>query len=90
MEKMTDLQYIKNLGQNIKKIRLEKRMNQVDLALACDFKKPNMQRIEAGNTNPTFKTLLKIANALEVHVSDLVKFELSPSAEPSAQQGQIG
>lgn len=90
MEKMTDLEYIKNLGQNIKKIRLEKRMNQVDLALACDFKKPNMQRIEAGNTNPTFKTLLKIANALEVHVADLVKFELNSAAETSARGGQIG
>lgn len=75
MEKMTELDYIRTLGQNIKKIRLEKRMNQVDLALACDFKKPNMQRIEAGNTNPTFKTLLKIAKALEVSVSDLLKFE---------------
>jgi DNA-binding Xre family transcriptional regulator len=75
MEKMTELEYIKTLGQNIKKIRLEKRMNQVDLALACDFKKPNMQRIEAGNTNPTFKTLLKIAKALEVNVADLLKFE---------------
>lgn len=75
MEKMTELEYIRTLGQNIKKIRLEKRMNQVDLALACDFKKPNMQRIEAGNTNPTFKTLLKIARALEVNVADLLKFE---------------
>lgn len=77
MEKMTELEYIKTLGQNIKKIRLEKRMNQVDLALACDFKKPNMQRIEAGNTNPTFKTLLKIAKALEVNVSDLLMFDAS-------------
>ena len=76
MEKMTELEYIRTLGQNIRKIRLEKRMNQVDLALACDFKKPNMQRIEAGNTNPTFKTLLKIARALEVNVSDLLKFEV--------------
>jgi DNA-binding Xre family transcriptional regulator len=77
MEKMTELEYIKTLGQNIKKIRLEKKMNQVDLALACDFKKPNMQRIEAGNTNPTFKTLLKIAKALEVNVSDLLMFDAS-------------
>lgn len=76
MEKMTELEYIRTLGQNIKKIRLEKRMNQVDLALACDFKKPNMQRIEAGNTNPTFKTLLKIAKALEVNVADLLRFEV--------------
>ncbi|HET8964290.1 MAG TPA: helix-turn-helix transcriptional regulator [Chitinophagales bacterium] len=74
---MTELECIKTLGQNIKKIRLEKRMNQVDLALACDFKKPNMQRIEAGNTNPTFKTLLRIARALEVNVSDLLMFEAS-------------
>ncbi len=72
---MTDTEYIKNLGQNIRKIRLEKNMNQVQLAYACDFKKPNMQRIEAGNTNPTFKTLLRIAKALDVNVSDLLKVE---------------
>ncbi len=81
MQKMTELEYIKTLGQNIRKIRLEKRMNQVDLAIACDFKKPNMQRIEAGNTNPTFKTLLKIANALEVKVADLLNFEAEKVVE---------
>ncbi len=72
---MTEAEYIKKVGQNIRRIRLEKKISQVDLAYACNFEKPNMQRIEAGNTNPTLKTLFKIAKALKVSVNDLLDFE---------------
>jgi transcriptional regulator with XRE-family HTH domain len=71
---MKDSDYLKKLGENIRAIRLQKKMSQVDLAAACDFEKGNMRRIEAGRTNPTVVTLLKISKALEVSVIDLFKF----------------
>ncbi|MCW3084253.1 MAG: helix-turn-helix protein [Bacteroidetes bacterium] len=71
---MTDQEYIKKVGLNIKRIRVEHKISQVMLAHACDFEKPNMQRIEAGKTNPTLKTLFKIAQALDVSVNDLLTF----------------
>lgn len=64
--------YLKKLGGNIKRIRESKNISQVDLANACEFEKPNMRRIEAGNTNVTAKTLYKIAKALEVSITELV------------------
>jgi transcriptional regulator with XRE-family HTH domain len=59
---------LNTLGENIKRIRLKKGITQKALAEACDFETPNMRRIEAGKTNPTVKTLLKIANALQIDV----------------------
>ena len=69
---MKDKDYLKKLAINIKRIRKEKGITQVDLAYACGFEKQNMQRIEAGKTSPTLKTLLKISDALEIDIKDLM------------------
>ena len=72
---MTDTEYIKRLGLNIKRIRQEKGITQVELGYMCNFEKSNMQRIEAGKTNPTIKTLLKIAKSLKVSLTELINFK---------------
>jgi len=64
-----------DLGQKIKKIRLEKKMSQIALATEINIEKSNMSRIEAGRTNPTYLTLYKIAIALGVNVSFLVDLD---------------
>lgn len=69
---LADAAYLKKLGARIKGIRKEKGMKQVDLAYLCEIEKQNMQRIEAGNTNPTVLLLKKIAKNLEVSLSYLV------------------
>jgi transcriptional regulator with XRE-family HTH domain len=70
---MKEADYLKKLGENIRTMRINKKMSQVDLAAACNFEKGNMRRIEAGRTNPTVKTLLKIAKTLDVAVADFFK-----------------
>lgn len=69
---MNEKEYLKKLAHNIKKVRKEKGITQVELAYSCGFEKQNMQRIEAGKTSPTLKTLLKISDALEVDIKDLL------------------
>ncbi|MDR3286398.1 MAG: helix-turn-helix domain-containing protein [Prevotellaceae bacterium] len=63
------------IGMKIRKLREEKNISQQDLAAACNFEKSNMSRLEAGRTNPTIGTLLKICEALDVKLSDLINFE---------------
>ncbi|HVX51075.1 MAG TPA: helix-turn-helix transcriptional regulator [Chitinophagaceae bacterium] len=67
---MNESQLLIAVGQNIKKIRTQKKMSQNKLAEACRFEKASMSRIEAGKTNVTLLTLLKISTALEVNVRD--------------------
>jgi transcriptional regulator with XRE-family HTH domain len=65
--------YLIKVGRNIKEIRKSKGLSQVELAHMCDFEKTNMSRIESGNNNPTIRTLLKIAEALEVNLFEILK-----------------
>ena len=60
------------IGENIRKIRDEKNISQQDLAASCNFEKSNMSRIEAGRTNLTIGTLLKICEVLQVKLADVV------------------
>ena len=64
-----------SIGLNIRNLREEKNISQQDLAAACNFEKSNMSRIEAGRTNLTIGTLLKICEALNVKLVDIVNVE---------------
>jgi len=62
------------LGLTIRKIREESTdFSQDKLALEVDLSENQIRRIEKGQTNPTVKTLLKIAKALNVDIKDLFR-----------------
>lgn len=48
-------------------------MSQVDLATALNVDRAYISNIENGRMNPTLSTLEKIAGALEIPMSELVK-----------------
>lgn len=75
-DKMDEKNFLKNLGKTITKLRKKKKITQLELAYRCDFEQSNINRIEAGRTNPTTLTLLKIAQALEIHPKQLLSFDL--------------
>lgn len=54
------------IGQRIKDLRKQANLSQAELAFRCNFEASNLNRIEAGRTYPSIKTLCKIANGLEV------------------------
>jgi len=63
----------KQLGQNIKRIRLKKRMSQGDICRAIGMDRSYMSAIESGKKNVTLAVLEKLANALDVSVDELLK-----------------
>ncbi len=67
--------YLKKVGQNIKRIRLQKGLTQVELGYLCDWEKSTVYRIETGGTNITLLNLKKIGESLGVSVDELIKFE---------------
>ncbi len=69
---MDEATFINQVGENISRIRKSQNMTQMALADACDFERSNMRRIESGKTNPTLKTLYKIAKALKVNPKELL------------------
>lgn len=70
-----DKEFIKSIGKQIRKFRLEQDMTQFDLAVKSGMEENALQRIEKGRINPTVKTLLKIVNALDIDYRELFDFE---------------
>ncbi len=62
------------LGQQIAKLRKQKKLTQVEFAYMLDKEKQNYNKLEKGKTNPTSWTLYKIAELLGVSIGDLFNF----------------
>jgi len=61
------------LAQNIKRLRKQLKLSQEELAKKAGITYSTLIKIESGkNDNPTIKTLLKIAKALNVKIDDLL------------------
>lgn len=63
------------IGKRIKTLREDRNIPQQDLAAKCNIEKSNLSRLEAGGTNPTLYTLKKIADNLDISLSDIVNLE---------------
>lgn len=60
------------LSENIKKLRKQKKLSQDKLARIADIPYNTLVKIESGKSNnPTFETLLKLSDALEVSIDEL-------------------
>ena len=70
-----------NIGERLKKVRLEKGYTLKDVAAESGYSKALISRIENGNVSPSINSLLKIAGALEIKPYDL--FLPSKDAGPS-------
>jgi transcriptional regulator with XRE-family HTH domain len=63
----------KKLGKNLKRIRTAKNITQGDIVRALDVGRGYISNIENGKANPTLETMTKIAKALRVPTSELLK-----------------
>lgn len=64
--------YNKTVGQNIKRVRISKRLTQMDLEIMCELAETTVSRIETGRTNPTLKTIFNISVALKINILELI------------------
>ena len=64
---------VQQFAKNMKSIRESKNMSQGDIYRATKIERAYISNLEAGKQNPTLETIEKIAGALEVEVSELMK-----------------
>ena len=77
MASMEKSEILKIIGENIKRIRVEKGLTQVDLVgrIEAQIDTTNISRIEKGRTNATIHTLYRISKALDVPLSEICKLK---------------
>lgn len=59
-------------GSNLKKLRRQQKMSQMELAQKSGLDLTTINELESGNRQPMLKTTWKIANALKVKSKDLL------------------
>jgi transcriptional regulator with XRE-family HTH domain len=63
---------LKEFGDNLQQLRKAKGFSTREFAYEADISHSSVGRLEAGLSNPTLTTLIKIAEVLEVDLSQLV------------------
>lgn len=66
-----------NIGEKIKQIRKDKNLSQQDVADKISMHRVQYTRLETGKSEPTVSTLEKVAQALEVDITDFFKADTS-------------
>jgi len=62
------------ISENLKKLRKEKGYSLDKVSKLADLSLNTVAKVESGaNTNPTIDTLIKIANALQIDLNDLIQ-----------------
>ena len=61
------------LARRIREIRTAKGMSQMDLVRDYEWTLSHFQKIERGDLDPRFSTLLKLADSFGVSVAELLK-----------------
>jgi transcriptional regulator with XRE-family HTH domain len=67
----SDDKLLKDFGKNLKKLRIERGFSTRKFAIEADISTSSLARLEAGQTNPSLTTLLKLADALKVDLNKL-------------------
>jgi transcriptional regulator with XRE-family HTH domain len=63
----------RKFGENLKNLRLEKKMSQGDVCRFLGVDRGYISNLEAGKRNPTLSTIKRVADALGVSVDILLK-----------------
>jgi len=73
---MEKIEFQKKVGRKIQELRISKGLTQVDLAsrVSGNFDTTNLSRIESGRVCPSIYTLLRLSNAFEVDLVELIQF----------------
>jgi transcriptional regulator with XRE-family HTH domain len=72
---MENREILLKFGQRVRELRKEKKLSQEDLSYRADLHRTYIGMIERAEKNITIINIEKIANALEISVDNLLKFE---------------
>jgi len=65
--------FMSALGERVVTLRKQKGIKQFELAIDMNIPDSGLRLIEKGKTNPTTKTLLRISDALDISIEDLLR-----------------
>src|SRR2546428_14173648 len=64
-----------NLGNNVRQLREARRMSQEQISQLAGIPRPTWSNLESGSSNPTLTVLVKVANAMQAPLDELIGLE---------------
>jgi len=61
------------LGNNLKQIRIEKDITQIEIAKRLNVDRSFISNIENGKNNPTLSTITSLAKVLDISINELLR-----------------
>ncbi|MCA9692906.1 MAG: helix-turn-helix transcriptional regulator [Myxococcales bacterium] len=92
---MAEEQVASNLGDNVRQLREARGLTQAQIAKVAGIPRPTWANLESGLANPTLAVLVKVANALQIRLEELISppragAKLYPAASlPVRKRGQV-
>lgn len=68
--------YLVQFGKYLRTLRKERALTQLDLAVKGGFDRNYIGMLERGERNPSLLNLIRLADALEISIYELMKFEI--------------
>lgn len=68
--------FLKQFGVHLRKLRENKGITQFELASIMNKDRQSIQRVEAGNINPTIYYLQELSEGLEMPIKEIVDFKI--------------
>lgn len=75
MNKAVDKKALRKFGQRLNSLRKQKNLSLRELSYACNVDNSKISKIEKGLVNITFNTIVQLAEALEIKVSELMDID---------------
>ena len=75
MNKAVDRRALRKFRQRLSSLRKQKNLSLRELSYACNVDNSKISKIEKGLVNITFNTIVQLAEALEVKVSELMDID---------------
>ncbi|MBC7523960.1 MAG: helix-turn-helix transcriptional regulator [Flavobacterium sp.] len=73
--------FLKSFGKKIKEIRIAKDYTLDDVEFHTGIDSSDLNKIELGKTNITFRTFIKVSKGLNLHPKDLLDFKFDLDKE---------
>lgn len=70
---MDNLEILDKVGSNIRKIRLKSGLSQESVAMLSEMNRSSFAAIDRGGVNLTILTMVKIARALDIKISEILE-----------------
>ena len=78
------------IGERVRELRTMLKLSQAEVARRSGIQRPNIARLEAGEHTPSLDVIVRVADAMRIQPSEILKVLDDPSRYPYPVEKLVG